>query len=84
MTVTAHYDLAGQGGSCAGLAIDRKNNILFVSCHDPHTMVVLSATDGRILGTLPIGSGTDGAAFNPASMEAFSAQSDGTLSVIKD
>lgn len=84
MTVTAHYDLAGQGGSCAGLAIDRKNNILFVSCHDPHTMVVLNAADGRILGTLPIGSGTDGAAFNPSTMEAFSAQSDGTLSVVKE
>ena len=34
--------------------------------------------------TLPIGQGTDGAAFNPNTMEAFSSQSDGTLTVIKE
>jgi hypothetical protein len=31
-------------------------------------MVILSATDGKILASLPLGS--DGAAFNPATMEA--------------
>src|SRR5450631_3450580 len=29
LTVTAHYDLAGKGGRCSGLAIDVKNEILF-------------------------------------------------------
>ena len=84
MTVTARYDLAGKGGTCAGLAIDRKNGILFASCRDPQTMVVLNAADGKILATLPIGSGSDGAAFNPSTMEAFSAQADGTLSIVKE
>jgi DNA-binding beta-propeller fold protein YncE len=31
MTVTGHYDLAGKGGTCAGLAMDVKNQILFVA-----------------------------------------------------
>lgn len=84
LTVVAHYDLAGKGGECAGLAIDRKNGILFASCRDPQTMVVLNAADGKILATLPIGSRTDGAAFNPNTMEAFSAQADGTLSIVKE
>jgi DNA-binding beta-propeller fold protein YncE len=84
LTVTAHYDLGGKGGTCAGLAIDRKNNILFAACRDPQTMVILRAGDGKILATLPIGSGTDGAVFNPNTMEAFSSQSDGTLSVVKE
>jgi DNA-binding beta-propeller fold protein YncE len=84
LTVTAHYDLGGKGGTCAGLAIDRKNNILFAACRDPQTMVVLRAGDGKILAALPIGSGTDGAVFNPNTMEAFSSQADGTLSVVKE
>jgi len=84
LTVTAHYDFQGKGGSCAGLAFDVKNQVLFASCHNPHTMVMLSAKDGKILDALPIGNGTDGATFNPATMEAFSSQSDGTLTIVKE
>jgi hypothetical protein len=84
MMVTAHYDLMDQGGTCAGLALDAKNNILFAACRNPQNMVMLSAVDGRILATLPIGPGTDGAVFNPNTMEAFSSHSDGTLTVIKE
>jgi DNA-binding beta-propeller fold protein YncE len=84
LAVTAHYDLAGKGGTCAGLAMDVKNQILFASCRNPQVMVVLQAADGKIITTLPIGQGTDGAVFNPKTMEAFSSQGDGTLAVIKE
>jgi DNA-binding beta-propeller fold protein YncE len=68
LTVSGHFDLAGQGGTCAGLAMDVENQILFAACRNPQTMVILSAKDGRIITTLPIGQGTDGAAFNPNTM----------------
>jgi len=84
MTVTAHYDVAGKGGTCAGLAMDVKNGILFATCRNPQTMVILSAKDGKIITTLPIGQGTDGAVFNPRTMEAFSSQGDGTLTIVKE
>jgi DNA-binding beta-propeller fold protein YncE len=84
LKVTAHYDLAGKGGGPGGLALDAKNHVLFAACHEPATMVILSADDGRIITTLPIGSGVDGAGFNPNTMEAFSSQGDGTLTVIKE
>jgi hypothetical protein len=84
MMVTAHYGLTGSGGTCAGLAMDAKNNILFAACRMPANMVILSATDGKIITTLPINGGTDGALFNPNTMEAFSSHSDGTLVVIKE
>jgi len=84
MAVAAHYDLKGSGGTCAGLAFDAKNRILFASCRNPQNMVVLNADDGKILATLPIGMGTDGAAFNPSKMEAFSSQGDGTLTIVKE
>jgi hypothetical protein len=84
LAVTAKYDLAGKGGTCAGLAIDVQHRILFATCRNPQTMVILSADDGKIITTLPIGMGTDGAVFNPATMEAFSSHADGTLTVVKE
>jgi len=84
LKVTAHYPLEGKGGGPAGLGLDAKNQILFAMCRNPATCVVLNATDGKILATLPIGKGTDGGGFNPKTMEAFSSQGDGTLTIIKE
>ena len=84
LSVTGKYDLNGKGGGCAGLAMDVKNEILFATCRFPQAMVILNAKDGSIITTLPIGQGTDGAAFNPATMEAFSSQGDGTLTIVKE
>jgi DNA-binding beta-propeller fold protein YncE len=84
MTVTAHFDLTGSGGTCAGLALDVQHQILFAACRAPQNMVILSAKDGKVITTLPIGRGCDGAGFNPKTMEAFSSQGDGTLTIIKE
>jgi DNA-binding beta-propeller fold protein YncE len=84
MKVTATYGLDGKGGGPGGLAFDPKNHILYASCHEPAVMVILNADTGKVLTSLPIGTGTDGATFNPATMEAFSSNSDGTLTVIKE
>jgi len=50
----------------------------------PQTMVILSATDGKILAKLPLAGGSDGAVFNPSTMEAFSTHGNGTLTVVKE
>jgi hypothetical protein len=84
MKKVGQYDLSSKSSGCAGLALDTKNNILFAACRDHNDMVILSATDGKILADLPIGVGCDGATFNPDTMEAFSSQGDGTLTVIKE
>jgi hypothetical protein len=84
MKMTGKYDLSSKGGGCAGLALDAKNNILFAACREKKNMIILSAADGHILTDLPIGDGSDGATFNPATMEAFSSQGDGTLTVVKE
>ena len=84
LKVTAHYDLSGKGGGPAGLGLDAKNHILFAFCHEPQNCVVLNAEDGKIITTLPIGRGVDGGGFNPSTMEAFSSQGDGTLTIIKE
>lgn len=82
--VIGRYDLQGKGGGCAGLALDVKNEILFATCREPNNMVVLRAVDGKILDALPIGQGTDGAAFDPRMMCAFSSQRDGTLTIVRE
>jgi hypothetical protein len=47
-------------------------------------MVILRADDGKILTSLPLTGGSDGAVFNPATMEAFSTHGNGTLTVVKE
>jgi DNA-binding beta-propeller fold protein YncE len=84
LQVTAHYDIAEQAKTPAGLAFDVKNHVLFAACRNPAAMVILNADTGKVITTLPIGTGVDGADFNPATMEAFSSQGDGTLTVIKE
>jgi DNA-binding beta-propeller fold protein YncE len=74
-------DTAGEPG---GLGLDVKNHILFAMCADPNVCVVVNADTGKVLATLPIGNGTDGGGFNPNTMEAFSSQRDGTLTIIKE
>ena len=48
------------------------------------TMVILSAVDGKILAKLPLAGSSDGAVFNPATNEAFSAHGNGTLTIVKE
>ena len=92
MKTTAHYPF-GDVGRCNGLALDVKNKVLFAACASSGnppaqppapTMVILSATDGKILAKLPLAGGSDGAAFNPATMEAFSTHGNGTLTIVKE
>jgi DNA-binding beta-propeller fold protein YncE len=92
MKAVAHYPL-GDKGRCNGLALDVQNQILFAACANSGNppaqpaqpmMVILSAVDGKILTSLPLAGGSDGAAFNPSTMEAFSTHGNGTLTVVKE
>ena len=84
LNVTAHYDVTGKGATCAGLALDTKHRILFASCRVPPTMLVLNADTGKVIATLPLSGLSDGTVFNPKTMEAFSSQADGTLTIVKE
>ncbi len=84
LKVVGTYELSSQAKTPAGLALDAKNHVLFSACRNAPTMVVMNADTGSIMTTFPIGTGVDGAGFNPQTMEAFSSQGDGTLTVIKE
>ena len=92
MKAVAHYPL-GDRGRCNGLAVDVKNSVLFAACGNSGNppaqpplpmMVMLNAKDGKVLTSLPLAGSSDGAAFNPKTMEAFSTHGNGTLTVVKE
>jgi YVTN family beta-propeller protein len=66
-----------------GIAMDRTARRIFATCINK-VMVVADADKGAILATLPIGSYSDGAAFDPVRKRAFSSNGDGTLTVVQE
>jgi DNA-binding beta-propeller fold protein YncE len=63
------------------MAIDREHHRLFSGCRSG-VMAVSDIAAGKVVATLPIGAGTDGAAFDPSTHDAFASNADGTLTVI--
>ncbi len=66
-----------------GIAVDADTRRVFATCANKE-MTILDADNGRIVATEPIGSGSDGAAFDPARKLALSSNGEGTLSVIHE
>ena len=63
------------------MAIDTAHHRLFSACRCG-VMAVSDYQAGKVVATLPIGMGVDGAGFDPASGDAFTSNADGTLTVI--
>jgi len=80
-TVVNHWSLA-PGDGPTGLAIDTKTKRLFAGCDK--LLVVMDATDGKIIDKLPIGDGCDGVGFDATLKYIFTSNGEGTLTVIKE
>jgi YVTN family beta-propeller protein len=81
LAVIATWPLPG----CArptGLALDRVHQRLFSVC-DAKVMAVTDASSGRHVADVPIGEHPDAAAYDPGLGFAFSANGDGTLTVVE-
>lgn len=66
-----------------GMAVDGPNRLVFASCANG-VMVVLNADTGKLEATLPIGKGTDAAAFDPIRRLAFASAGDGTMTIVAE
>ncbi len=77
---TSHWALNAE--SPTGLAIDVASKRLFAGCEK--TLVVMDATNGKVITTIPIGEGCDGVAFDSKSKLIFTSNGSGTMSVIKE
>ena len=82
LTVKARWPLA-PGEEPSGLAMDRKTRRLFAVCSNKK-MIVMNADNGHVVADLPIGGGTDAAAFDPETNLAFSSNGEGTLTVVHE
>ena len=60
------------------MAIDVAHHRLFSGCRSG-VMAVSDYQAGKVVATAPIGTGVDGAAFDPATGDAFASNADGTL-----
>lgn len=71
------------GEAPSGLSIDRTTKRLFAGCENKLLMVI-DATNGKVIAKLPIGDGCDGTAFDPTINTVYSSNGEGTLTVIKE
>ena len=80
--VVARWSLSpGEGPS--GIALDAAHHRLFSSCHNK-MMVMLDTKSGKVVGSVPIGSGVDGCAFDDATQLAFASCGDGTTTIARE
>jgi DNA-binding beta-propeller fold protein YncE len=63
------------------MAIDTAHHRLFSGCRSG-VMAVSDYQAGKVVATIPIGTGVDGAGYDAASQDAFASNADGTLTVI--
>ncbi len=77
--VLNHWSIAPAEGP-TGLAYDVKTKRLFAGCEK--VLVVVNALNGKIVSRLPIGEGCDGVAFDPEKKAIYTANGEGTMSII--
>jgi DNA-binding beta-propeller fold protein YncE len=63
------------------MAIDTVHHRLFSGCRSG-VMAISDYRAGKVIATVPIGGGVDGAAYDAASGDAFASNADGTLTII--
>src|SRR5256885_4875496 len=80
--VVARWPLA-PGTEPTGIALDAAHHRLFATCHNK-MMEMLDTTSGKVVGSVPIGSGVDGCAFDDATQLAFASCGEGTTTIAKE
>jgi YVTN family beta-propeller protein len=81
--VVSHWPL-GPGKAPTGLAIDRSTKRLFAGCGDNKWLIILDATNGKIVDSLGIGDGCDGVGFDNGNKNVYASNGEGTISVIHE
>ena len=80
--VVARWPLA-PGTEPTGIALDATHHRLFATCHNK-MMEMLDTTNGKVVASVPIGSGVDGCAFDDATQLAFASCGEGTTTIAKE
>lgn len=81
-SIEAHWPLA-PAEEPTGLVFDKLTNRLFAGCGNK-LLAEVDATSGKVIQTLPIGDGCDGAGFDPGTKNIFTSNGEGTMSVFHE
>jgi YVTN family beta-propeller protein len=79
--VIAEWPLS-PGEEPSGIALDSAGHRLFATCRK--VMVMLNTESGKVEATVPIGAGSDGCAFDPATRLAFASCGEGVTTIAKE
>ena len=71
------------GTEASGMAFDVAHQRLFIGCHN-NLMVMMDSSNGKVVASVPIGSGVDANAFDPATHLAFASCGDGTVTIAQE
>ncbi len=80
--VVAHWPLA-PGEEPSGIAFDAAHHRLFSTCGNK-MMTMLDTQSGKVVGTAPIGTGVDGAAFDDSTQLVFASCGEGVTNILKE
>ena len=80
--VVARWPIA-PGEEPSGIALDTAHHRVFSGCRN-QMMTMLDTETGKVVTTVPICSGTDGATFDDAMQFAFTSCGDGTTTIVKE
>jgi DNA-binding beta-propeller fold protein YncE len=64
------------------IAVDQKNGRLFIGCAN-RRLVILDSSNGRVIGSIPIGPGPDDSAFDPETGLIYVSNSDASVSIVQ-
>lgn len=67
----------------SGMAFDAAHHRLFIACGNK-VMAMVDSNSGKVIATVPIGSGVDGCAFDDASQLAFASCGEGALFIARE
>jgi len=82
MKVIKNYPLA-PGGGPTGITLDDKNHRAFSVCRENKGLEVVDVMSGKVVATVPIGTGVDAVAYDPETKLIFCSNGDGTTTIVK-
>src|SRR6476660_2034425 len=80
--VVSHWPLA-PGEEPSGIALDAAHHRVFSTCHNK-IMTMLDTQSGKVVGTAPIGTSVDGAAFDDSTQLVFASCGEGVTHILKE
>jgi YVTN family beta-propeller protein len=72
------------GEEPTGMAVDLATHRLFVGCGGNKMMLMIDATNGKVVASVPTGQGVDATWFDPGTKLAFSSSGDGVVAIARE